>query len=93
MLKSMSQRMVQLWQEDAGSVIATEYLVLGSLVALGGVAGLATVRDATNDEMAEYAKSIRAVGEEHKAPGYRSGTAETEGSAALDRSAEHNLAP
>ena len=32
---------VRLWEDESGSVIATEYLMLGSIVALGSVAGMA----------------------------------------------------
>jgi hypothetical protein len=53
--------MTKLWKDDAGSILATEYLMLGSIVALGGATGLNSLRDATAHEAAEYANSVRAV--------------------------------
>lgn len=49
----------RLWGDDRGSVIATEYLALAGIVALGDVAGLNSMREATHNEAAEVSKSSR----------------------------------
>ena len=56
----------RLWKDDGGSILATEYLMLGSIVALGGAAGLNSLRDATANEMAEYGNSVRAVSQTYR---------------------------
>jgi len=55
------QLMARLWNDEAGSVIATEYLMLGTVVALGSAGGMVTVRDSINDEYAEFGNSVRDV--------------------------------
>lgn len=50
----------QLWRDDRGAV-TLEYLLLGSIVAAGGVAGLSAMSDAVNDELREFGKSVRQI--------------------------------
>jgi hypothetical protein len=62
----MFQRIVmEFWADDRGSVLAAEYLTLGTVVALGSAAGLSSVRDSVNDECAEFGKSVREVRREY----------------------------
>lgn len=82
----MMNLLKNLWNDDAGSVIAAEYLSLAGIVALGGVAGLEAVRDATVDESKEVAKSIRAVHQTYYIPGKQTAGASANGSAANDYS-------
>ena len=55
----------QLWQDEAGGVLATEYLMLGSIVAAGGTAGLVQMRDSMNDECKEFGQSVRQLQESY----------------------------
>ena len=57
----------KLWNDDCGGVIASEYLMVGSILGLGTVSGLSAMRDASVEEMAETGNSIRAV-REHYTP-------------------------
>lgn len=58
----MSGKLIaRLWNDEAGAVIAAEYLLLGSVVAVGSVSGLTAVRDSMVDEYKEYGQSIRDV--------------------------------
>ena len=52
----------RLWADDAGSVIATEYVLLAGLVTFGAAAGLVEVRNAVNANLRDVGQSIRAVG-------------------------------
>jgi Flp pilus assembly pilin Flp len=52
----------RLWADDAGSVIATEYVLLASVVTFGAAAGLVEIRDAVNTNLADVGRSIRVVG-------------------------------
>ena len=49
------------WADECGAVIATEYLMLGSIVAVGGATGLVSMRDSMNNEMKEFGTSVREV--------------------------------
>ncbi len=74
-----------LWNDDGGAVLASEYMALGSVVVLGGVAGLSSLRDSVNDEMKEFGGAIRSMRQSYSAPGFRNGVANTAGSAFRDR--------
>ena len=73
-----------LWDDDCGAVLASEYLTLGTVVVLGGVAGLTTLRDSVNDEMKEFGGSIRSMRQSYSVAGQRSGVASVAGSSSRD---------
>lgn len=70
---------LRLWHDEAGSVIATEYLMLGSIVGLGGAAGLTQMRDSVNAEYAELGQSVRGLNQSYGYHGTRSGLAHVGG--------------
>jgi len=84
---------VALWNDDAGSVIATEYMILGSTLALGTVVGLDTVSDATNSELQEYGNSIRGISQGYSTPRVQTRAASKQGSAAVDVGAIDGVSP
>ena len=49
------------WADECGGVIATEYLMLGSIVAVGGATGMVSMRDAMNSECKEFGNSIHEI--------------------------------
>jgi hypothetical protein len=73
------------WNDEAGSVIATEYLMLGSIVVMGSASGLASMRDTMNDEYKEYGNSVREVRQAYSVPVRKSGGGSTGGTTAIDR--------
>jgi hypothetical protein len=52
---------VSLWNDESGAVIATEYLMLGSIVAAGATSGMVAMRDSVVDEYKEFGNSIHDV--------------------------------
>src|SRR5262245_55813003 len=70
---------VRLWNDGSGAVIATEYLMLGSIVALGGAAGMAEMRDSMIDQYRELGQSIRETRQSYSVPAHRGGSARTGG--------------
>jgi hypothetical protein len=85
MASRMGQLFAQLWNDDEGALVTTEYLALGSVVALGGVAGMAALRDATVAEMQDYGNSIRQMRQTYSVPGFQGAGASKAGSAAVDQ--------
>ena len=83
MLRSL---FVQLWNDESGAVVATEYLMLGSIVALGSAAGMAEIRDSMIDEYKDLGQSIRETRQSYSIPGQRGGAAKTSGSTATNNS-------
>ena len=81
MLQVITNLASRFWSDDDGSVLATEYLALGTVVALGSVAGLDAVRESGVEEMKEYGRSLRSIRQQYQVPAGRSGLAAKEGSA------------
>ncbi len=57
----LKRTLLKLWQCDGGSVLSTEYMLLGSVAALGSVTGLVAMRDATVNEMKEMGSTVREI--------------------------------
>ena len=55
----------RLWADECGAVIATEYLMLGTIVAAGSVTGLTAMRDAMVNEYEEFGQSVRDIRKAH----------------------------
>lgn len=82
--------LMALWKDECGAVIATEYLMLGSIVAMGSAAGMASMRDSIVDEYKEFGKSTRELRQSYTAGGQSGGVARTQGSSATDQGAGKN---
>jgi hypothetical protein len=80
----------KLWHDDDGSILATEYLMLGSIVALGSVSGLAAMRDATVAEMEDFGAAVHSINQSYNVAGMRNATASRAGSAYVDPGATAN---
>lgn len=75
---------LRLWKDESG-VVATEYLLLGSVVTLGSVAGMAEMRDMTNNEFKDLGQSIHQTRQAYTLPALRGGPAQTNGASAVNR--------
>ena len=80
----MMNYLLKLWNDDAGSVIAAEYLALAGIVALGGVSGLEAVRSATVSESQEVANGIRSINQNYRIPTAAQNAASTDTAATDD---------
>lgn len=50
--------MKQLWHEDDGAILTAEFMLLATLLAIGLIGGIATLRDALITELADLAAAI-----------------------------------
>jgi hypothetical protein len=81
----MTRLLKQLWEDDCGAILTTEYLTLGSIVALGSAAGLTSIKDAMVEECREHGQAIRDVNQAHR-PVYRGQASRTaDGRMTFDR--------
>ena len=65
----MFQRLIaRFWADEAGAVIATEYLMLGSIVAAGSASGLVAMRDAMVNEYQEFGDSVKEIRQAYRVP-------------------------
>ena len=73
-----------LWKDDAGAIIAMEYLLIATILVIGIVVGLTSVRAAINAEMAELANAYLALSQGYVLSGLSGCCSATDGSQAID---------
>jgi Flp pilus assembly pilin Flp len=75
---------IQLWKDESGAVIATEYLMLGSIVAAGSASGMVAMRDSIIDEYKEFGQSTREIRQSYSIPAKKGGAGAVAGSRAVN---------
>jgi hypothetical protein len=65
----MRKLFAKCWTDDAGAILATEFLFLASVLVIGLGVGLAAVRNAVNSELTELANSVLALNQSYVIPG------------------------
>jgi hypothetical protein len=72
------------WRDDCGALIATEFLFLATILGIGTVVGLASVRDAVNTELHELANTILSLSQGFTISGVTGCGAFVDGTAVVD---------
>lgn len=67
--------MNQFWSDESGSVVAAEYLMLGTVVVASSAVGMAEMRNSINDEFREAGRSLREVRQQYSVPPVNTGPA------------------
>jgi len=80
-MKSMLKR---LWSDDQGALIAMEFLFVATILVIGIIVGLSSVKNAVNAELTELANAILALSQGYTISGQTGCCASTDGSAAID---------
>src|SRR5438132_9047841 len=80
----MKHLMWNLWRDDAGAIIATEYLFVVTILVIGIIVGLAGLRDAINAELTELGNAILALSQGFSISGVSGCCSEVQGSVVLD---------
>jgi hypothetical protein len=80
----MSRLLGKLWSDDRGALLATEFVFMASLLAMGTVAGLTAVRQAVVSELTETGKAILSLDQSFSFSGQSNAVSSTGGSAAVD---------
>lgn len=68
----------RLWADEAGFVVSTELILVATILVIGMIVGLATVRDAVVQELADVAAAIGSVNQSYiynEVSGHSSATA------------------
>jgi Flp pilus assembly pilin Flp len=55
----------QLWADEAGFVVSTELVLVATILVIGMVVGLATVRDAVVQELADVGAAIGSINQSY----------------------------
>ena len=80
----MNKLLLKLWKDDAGAIIAAEYLFVATILVIGIIVGLANVRDAVNTELSELANAYLALSQGYVISGQSGCCSATDGSQAID---------
>lgn len=70
----------RLWADEAGFVVSTELILVATILVIGMVVGLATVRDAVVQELADVAAAIGSVNQSYEYSAITGHTSATAGS-------------
>ena len=57
----MKNLVMRLWRDEAGFVVSTELILIATIVVIGLITGLTTVRDAVVHELADVADAVSEV--------------------------------
>jgi len=82
----------ELWNDEAGSVVSAELVLLGTLGVVGVGVGAAAVGDSAESEMEELAYSIRSLDQSFRTSGFQGCGAWTAGSCYTQRPVEESRA-
>ena len=80
----MKSMLKKLWSDDCGALIATEFLFVATILIIGIITGLSSVRSAVNAELTELANAILALSQGYSISGQTGCCSSTEGSQAID---------
>jgi hypothetical protein len=80
----MRNLMLTLWNDDAGALIATEWVFVATILILGIIVGLVAVRQAVLSELTEFANAVLALNQSFSFTGQSNCAARVAGSAAID---------
>jgi Flp pilus assembly pilin Flp len=80
----MQKLLTRLWRDDAGAIIASEFLFVVTILVIGIIVGLANVRDAVVTELSELANALLALSQGYSISGQEGCCSATDGSEAID---------
>jgi len=77
----------QLWKDEAGFVVSTELVLIATILVIGMVVGLATVRNAVVQELGDVALAVGSINQSYMYTGVagRADSSATAGSQFIDR--------
>ena len=75
----------QLWQDDRGFIISAELVLVATILVLGMIVGLVTIRDQITQELGDVAAAFSQIVQSYSFSGVTGHTSSTEGSEFLDR--------
>ncbi len=80
----MRQLMRKLWKDDAGALIATEWVFVATILVLGSITGLVAVRQAAIAELHDFADAVLSLNQSYSFSGQSNCESSTAGSAFSD---------
>jgi hypothetical protein len=76
--------LAQLWEDDSGALIATEWVFLATILILGVLVGMVAVRQALIAELHDFANGLLALNQSFSFSGQSNCTSSTAGGSFID---------
>ena len=76
--------LMQLWRDDLGFVVSAELVLIGTILVIGMIVGLATLRDQVVQELGDVGAAISQLVQSYSFSGITGHTSSTAGSAFED---------
>jgi Flp pilus assembly pilin Flp len=73
-----------LWNDDAGAIVASEIILIATILVIGIVTGLSSVRDAVVEELADVGAAIGSLNQSYTVGGSTAHSSSAAGSAYAD---------
>jgi Flp pilus assembly pilin Flp len=80
----MKQLVMRLWRDQAGFVVSTELVLIATIVVIGLISGLTSVRDQVVNELADVADAISEIDQSFSFGGITAHCGSTAGSEFFD---------
>lgn len=80
----MCKTIRNMWQDDAGAIIAAEYLFIATILVIGILVGMASIRDSINSEFAELSNGLLSLSQGYVLSGQSACCAANDGSQVID---------
>ena len=77
----MRQLMLRMWQDDSGALIATEWVIVATILVLSLVVGLKAVESAVEGELIDFANAVSSLNQSYSFGGSSGCCASVAGSA------------
>ena len=74
----------RLWNDEGGAIISAELVLVATILVIGMIVGLKSVRDAVVSELADVGQAISAINQSYRYGGVSGHFAQTMGSAFQD---------
>ncbi len=87
----MRQLLLKLWRDDGGALIASEWVIVATILVIGAITGLVAVRDAVATELTEFANALTTLSQGYAFEGLTGCNARTDGSEADDAPSRQNV--
>ena len=76
--------MMKLWNDEAGFIVSAELVLIATILVLGMIVGLVSVRDQVVQELGDIAIAIGVINQSYSFSGITGHTSSTEGSVLVD---------
>jgi Flp pilus assembly pilin Flp len=76
--------LVKLWNDDSGAIVAAEVILIATILVIGIVTGLSSVRDAVVEELADVGAAIGSINQSYVVGGSSAHSSSAAGSAYAD---------